>query len=94
MTAQETSLLIGALIALMGALQGWLVVKARDHDNKLDGLLDPRIASTASQAIVLDHAARAEVPTPVTVVAVPADPVKASRIAALHAELAELTKPP
>lgn len=66
MTAQETALLIGALVGLFGAIQAYLVANSVDHSRKLDGLMAPRIQAGAETAIALDHGARNEPPTPST----------------------------
>lgn len=91
MTAQETAVLIGAIVGLFTALQAWLTSQAvthgttiKEHADKLDGLMDTRITVAAESAIAADHAARAEPPL------APPDPVKAARLATLRAELASL----
>jgi len=84
MTQTEIAALVSAVIALLAALQAWLVTKALVHTNQLDGVMTGRIQTGAAVAIAADHTARGQVVTPVT------DPVVAARIAALQAELAQL----
>jgi hypothetical protein len=85
MTASETQVLIGALVGLFGALQAWLSYKAVNHDQKLDGLMAPRIAAGAAAVVAADKATQAAQPAVDTVAA------RAAHIAALQAELAALT---
>ena len=84
MTQTEIAALVSAVIALLAALQAWLVNKAIVHTNQLDGVLTGRIQTGAQAAIAADHTARGNTPTVIT------DPVAAARIAALQAELAQL----
>lgn len=84
MTQTEVAALVSAVIALMAALQAWLVNKAIVHTTQLDGVLTGRIQTGAAFAIAADHTARGNLPTPIV------DPVAAARIAALQFELAEL----
>jgi len=87
MTAQETSVLIGAIVGLFGALQAWLSYKAINHDQKLDGLMAPRIAAGAAAVVVADQAAQAAQP------AVDSAAARVAHVAALQAELALLAPP-
>lgn len=87
MTAQETSLLVGAVVGLFGAIQAWLINRAVVHGNQLNGVMTGRIQTGAQTAIAADHVARGVLPT---VVPMPVDPTKAARIAALQTELAQL----
>jgi hypothetical protein len=84
MTAQETQVLIGALVGLFGALQAWLSYKAVNHDQKLDGLMAPRIAAGAAAVVQADKVAVAAQPAADTATA------RAAHVAALQAELAAL----
>ena len=84
MTQTEIAATVSAVIALMAALQAWLVNKAIVHTSQLDGVMTGRIQTGAAVAIAADHTARGNTPTTVT------DPVAAARIAALQAELAQL----
>jgi len=38
LTAQETALLVGAIVGLMAAVQAWLATQAVAHGKKLDDL--------------------------------------------------------
>jgi hypothetical protein len=82
MTPQETGLLIGAIIGLIGALQAWLVSRTVQHEKQINGVMSGRITTGANAAIAADH-----------VVNPPPD-LKAARIAALKVELAALEPPP
>src|ERR1035437_11194775 len=84
MTASETQVLIGALVGLFGALQAWLSYKAVNHDQKLDGLMGPRIAAGAAAVVVADQQAQAALPA-----AASAD-ARSAHIVALEAELVSL----
>jgi hypothetical protein len=84
MTAQETSLLIGAIVGLMGALQAWLTVRSVAHGKQLNGLMAPRIAKGAAEMVLADRAEQQAHPTLDTAAA------KAAHVAALRAELAHL----
>ena len=84
MTTQETQVLIGALVGLFGALQAWLSYKAVNHDQKLDGLMAPRIAAGAAAVVQADKVAVAAQPAVDTATA------RAAHVAALQAELAAL----
>jgi hypothetical protein len=84
MTSQETSLLIGAIIGLMGAVQAWLVSRSVTHGKQLNGLMTPRITEGAEKAIAQDHVDRSEAASPVS------DALIQARRAALTAELAAL----
>lgn len=88
MTPVETAALVTALITLMGAIQAWLVVIARDHSKQLNGILTERIAAQNAAAITADHIARSEKPSP------PPMLTGQARIDALRAELASLGQPP
>ena len=81
MNAQETQLLVGALVGLFGALQAWLTYRSVDHGKQLDGLMAPRIASGAAAVVVAEKAAASTQPAADTAAA------KAAHIAALQAEL-------
>lgn len=59
MTDTEIALLVGAVIGLIGALQGWLVSKTIKHGQALNGDMDQRIKTGATSAIVAYHEARA-----------------------------------
>lgn len=70
MTAQETAILIGALVGLFTAFQAWLAAQtvtlkdaSKEHSAQLNGLMAPRIQVGAETAIALDHQARSEPPT-------------------------------
>jgi len=84
MTDQETYLLIGALVGLLGAIQAWIVSKTVQHGRALNGEMDDRIHLLAKAAVANDHAVRGETPSPATNAATQA------RIAALRAELETL----
>ena len=84
MTAQETSVLVGALVGLMGALQAWLAYRSVQHGNQLNGLMAPRIAQGAAAVVVAEHAQQAAQPAIDTATA------REAHIAALKAELAAL----
>jgi membrane associated rhomboid family serine protease len=88
MTAQETSVLVGALIGLMGALQAWLAYRSVAHDKALNGLMAPRIAQGAAAVVVAKQAQQAAQPAADTAAA------REAHIAALQAELAALNKLP
>ena len=81
MTAEQTALVVGALVGLMGALQAWLTYRTVQHGNQLNGLMAPRIARGAAAVVVADHAAQAAQP------AIDSAAAKAAHIAALQAEL-------
>jgi len=75
MTAQETAILIGALVGLFTAFQAWLAAQtvalkdaSKEHSAQLNGLMAPRIQAGAETAIALDHSIRSEAPSPVTAV--------------------------
>lgn len=87
MTSMEIAALIGATIALLGALQAWLVSMTVKHSNALNGLMPPRIAAGADVRIAADHVAREETATPVA----PADP--SPELLALRARLHALGQP-
>jgi hypothetical protein len=60
MTPEQTTQLVVAAIALMGAVQGWLAYRSVDHGHQLNGLLEPRIASAATKAVEDYHATQPE----------------------------------
>ncbi len=84
MTPQETSLLVGAIIGLIGAVQAWLVARTVQHGKQLNGELDTRMAKTAKSIVANDHTLRSEPPSPA------ANPATMARIGELEAELATL----
>lgn len=57
MSTTEVSVLVGALVGLMGALQAWLVNKALVHSDQLNGVMSGRIRAGANDAIAADKAA-------------------------------------
>jgi hypothetical protein len=83
MTAQETAVLVGALVGLFGAIQAWLVGKSVQHSNQLNGLMAPAIAQGAAAVVIA--AQQAAVPIDQTT---PKDP--AARVIELRKELARL----
>jgi hypothetical protein len=87
MNPTETNLLIGALVGLIVAVQGWIVSKTVTHSKQLDGELDTRIVQGAKAVVANDHALRAEQPSPA------ANSATQARIAALQAELETLQPP-
>lgn len=84
MTTQETSILVGALVGLFGAVQAWLVGKSLHHGNQLNGLMAPAIASGAAAVVVAHHLAEQALPAAMTAEA------KTAYITALQAELKTL----
>lgn len=84
MTANETQMLVGAVVAVLTALQVWLVNRAVVHGQALDGVMTGRIAVGAAAVVKADQAAQAAIAAPAV------DPVKSARIAALRMELAGL----
>ena len=80
MTAQETALLVGALVGLFGGIQAWLVGKSVQHSNQLNGLMAPAIAKGAAEVVI----AAQQLVNPTT----PSD--TAARVIALRKELARL----
>lgn len=85
MTSSEVALLVGAVAALIGALQGWLVSRSNQHEALLNGKGEARITELANQAIIEYRAGH---PKPAT--AAPLTPAQTARLAALKAELATL----
>ena len=61
MTAQETSLVVGALVGLMGAIQLWLIGRSVKHDNRINGLMANRITTGAEKVVADYHATVHEV---------------------------------
>jgi len=88
MTTQETTALVAALVGLFGALQAWLTYKAVNHDQKLDGLMAPRIAAGAAAVQAATTAAAAAQP------ALDSAAARAAHAAALRTELAALETTP
>jgi hypothetical protein len=88
MTAEQTALLVGALVGLFGAIQAWLVSRTLQHGNSLNGDMDRRIQQGAKAAVANDHALRGEQPSPAT------NAATAARIAALRSELETLEAVP
>ena len=87
MTPQETGLLVGALIGVLGAIQAWLVSRTVTHGKQLNGLMTPRIAHGAAKVVAADHVARGDTPTVNTAA------TRSAHIAALKSELATLEPP-
>lgn len=84
MNEQLTQMLVGAVIATLIALQGWLVNRAVVHGQAIDGVMSGRIAVGATAVVKADKAAQE------ALTAVVPDPAKVARRAALIAELATL----
>ena len=50
-------MLVGALVALMGAAQAWLAVRSVQHSSQMNGAMETRITAGAEKAIASYHAA-------------------------------------
>jgi hypothetical protein len=84
MTPLEISMVVGVLVGVFAALQGWIVSKTVSHSQQLNGLMAPRIAEGAAAVAVVDHAMRGEEATKTT------NPKAAAQLADLKERLAAL----
>lgn len=55
MTSQEIAALVGAAVALLTALQGWLIARSVKHENAINGVMSARITDGANAAIAADQ---------------------------------------